>query len=504
MKGTEADSERHFRTDHLEADLKGRSVRGGAVTMAAQAGQFILKLGAVVVLARLLTPEDFGLIAMVAAVTGFITMFKDMGLSMATVQRAEVSHRQVNALFWINVALSVAVMLLTVALAPAVAWFYGEPRLVEITLALAGALLLGGIGVQHLAILKRQMRFVALAATEIIAIIVSITVAVVAAWQGAGYWALVLQQLMLDTIRTVVAWTACRWRPGRPRWAEDLGAMLAFGGNLTGFNVVNYFARTADDLLIGRYVGAGALGLYTKAYQLMLLPLRQINAPIASVMVPTLSRLAGKPEQYRSAYLRALEKISMLTMPGVAFMIMTSDWLIELILGPQWRGASEIFAFLGLAALAQPVANTTGWLFISQNRTRDMFRWGLLGSTLAVLSIIAGLPWGAVGVAASYAATSVLLRTPLLLWIVGRRGPVSAKDQYRRVFPAACAALSVGGSLYVFRVATGITDVVLGLALTLGIALVVTLAVFLLLPSGRAALRHALDLASSLQKKQTS
>ncbi len=148
-----------FDTEYLKADLKGRSVRGGAVTMAAQGIKFFLQIGSTVVLARLLTPEDFGLIAMVTAVTGFVMMFKDMGLSMATVQRAEIDHAQISTLFWINVVLSLAFMLLTATLAPAIAWFYSEPRLTWITLALAGAFIFSGFTVQHQALLRRQMNF---------------------------------------------------------------------------------------------------------------------------------------------------------------------------------------------------------------------------------------------------------------------------------------------------------------------------------------------------------
>ena len=189
------EQDRHFSTDHLKADLGGRTARGGAVTIASQGVKFFTGMTATVILARLLTPQDYGLIGMVAVVTGFVSMFKDMGLSMATIQKEEINADQISALFWINVALSVAVMILTAAIAPAVAWFYGESRLTLITIGFAAGFLFGGLTVQHEALLRRQMRFTALAILEIGSLIVGIVVAVALAWNGARFWALVANQL---------------------------------------------------------------------------------------------------------------------------------------------------------------------------------------------------------------------------------------------------------------------------------------------------------------------
>jgi O-antigen/teichoic acid export membrane protein len=409
------DENRHFRTDHLKVDLGGRTARGGVVTIASQGFKFFTGMAGTVVLARLLTPQDYGLIGMVAVIMGFVSMFKDMGL--------------------------------TVAIAPGVAWFYGEPRLTLITIGFAAGFLFSGLTVQHEALLRRQMRFVSLAAIEIISLIVGLTTAINLAWRGWGYWALVANQLAQGLTYAVGVWIVCSWRPGRFVRGADVRSMLAFGGNLTGFHVVNFFARNLDNMLIGLVWGGRPLGLYAKAYQLLLLPIDQINEPIASVAVPALSRLSDAPERYRKAYLRILEKLAMLTMPGMALMIATSDWMVTIVLGAQWIEASRIFALLGIAGLVQPVANTTGWLFITQNRTRHMFQWGIIGSLIIVASIVGGLPWGAVGVAASYSVVFVCVVMPLLLWFVGRDGPVRTVDFYRTIAPSLCAALSVLGAL---------------------------------------------------------
>ena len=480
----------HFSTDDLQDTLAARAVRGGAVTVVSQGLKFALSMVATIILARLLSPRDYGLIGMVAVVTGFISMFKDLGLSTAVVQRTQVSHDQVSTLFWINVALSTAVLLLTVTVAPAVVWFYGEPELFWITVLSSGGFLLAGLTVQHEALLRRRMRFSALAVAEIAALVSSIVVAITLAWHGAGYWALVSGQLASAAAYAASMWVACRWRPGRPKRYAGVRPMLAFGGNLTGFGVINYFARNLDNALIGRYWGSQQLGLYGKAYQLLLLPIDQINAPITAVAVPVLSRLVDSPDRYRHAYLRILEKIALLTMPLAAFMIATSDWLVWLVLGPQWMGVSRIFALLGVAAMVQPICGTAGWLFslsgADERHAPLGARWRNASSSYR---FVAGLPWGAVGVATSYSLAFVLVITPLLFSYVCRRGPVRVTDISRVTAPVAIAALGAFVAMLVFRRWADPVHPLGGVAVCLGLTLVITLMLLAAQPGGRRMLR---------------
>jgi O-antigen/teichoic acid export membrane protein len=418
---------RHFRTDHLMADLKGRSVRGGAVTMAAQGAKFVLQLGSTAVLARLLTPADFGLVAMVTAVTGFVAMFKDAGLSMATVQREHITHEQVSTLFWINVALSAALMLVTAALSPAIAWFYGEPRLTAITLALAATFVFGGLTVQHQALLQRQMRFTALSGIAVATLAASVAAAIGAAWYGLGYWALVIMGATGAAVNAALVWMFSGWRPGPPVRGSGVMPMLKFGGNLTGFNFVNYFARNADNVLIGWWWGAGALGMYSKAYGLLMMPLRQINAPIIAAATPALSRLNNDRERYRRAFARMLQTICMVTLPIVGMLVVSSDLVITLVLGDEWSAAAPIFAWLGIAAFIQPVNNSLGILLITQGRTSDYFWAGTVNAIFTVAIFLLTVPYGVKTMAIGYAAFS-LLATPALWFWCGRSGHVTALD----------------------------------------------------------------------------
>ena len=485
------DPDRHFRTDHLKDDLGRRSARAGAVTLASQIFKFALSTLSAIVLARLLTPEDFGLIAMVAILVNFVAMFQYMGLSTATIQWAELNHQQVSTLFWINVALSTFIMLVMIALSPAVAWFYQEPRLVWITIGYAFSVFFSGLEIQHEALLNRQMRFSVLAIIDVVSLVIGLAAAILAAWYGAGYWALVINQLAMTLARAVGVWSACRWRPGLPVRGAGVRPMLSYGGNFTGTNLMIYFSRNLDNTLIGKFWGSQQLGLYNKAYQLLLLPIQQIANPIANVAMPALSRLADSPERYRKAYLNIIEKLAMITMPGVVFMIATSDWLVLFLLGQQWVETGRIFMLLGIAAVIQPVSRTCWWLFATQGRAREMFHWSLIGGAIAIASIIAGLPWGAVGVAASYAVTDLCLYTPLLFWYAGRRGAIRALDFYRTIAPSVCASLFALAVLLVSRQWLAlIHPAILRLSVAFALTAIASLLVYAILPAGRLAIQN--------------
>lgn len=434
------DNDRHLQTEHLVADLGARSVRGGAVTFGAQILKIAFQFAVTIILARLLNPEAFGLVAMVAVVLTFLETFKDLGLSSATVQRPDITHEQVSTLFWVNAGLGLVTALLMVPLAPVLAWFYGEPALVDITLSLGIAFIISGLSTQHLALLRRQMRFSALAGIQMGSEIIAMAVAVLAAYEGAGYWALILQRIVWVVCMTVGGWTFCGWRPGRPAGFAQVRDLLGYGSHVTGSNLVSLFVRNLDQVLIGWYWGATPLGLYDRAYKILLLPINNLNAPLFSVAMPALSRLVGEPERYRRVYLGMVEKLSMMAMPCAALLIAAPDHVVRLLFGPQWLAATPIVAWLGLAALYQPITYTCSWLFMTQDRTREMFRWGLLASAITAASIVAGLPFGAEGVAASFALSGILIRMPLLFWFVGRRGPVRPLDFVRAMTPSLVAS----------------------------------------------------------------
>lgn len=484
------DPAEHFRTDHLVSDIAGRSVRGGAVTVGAQVLKIVMQFAVTIVLARLLKPEAFGLVAMVAVVLTFLETFKDLGLSAATVQRATITHREVSTLFWINAGLGMVAALAMVPLAPLLAWFYGEPELSSITLALGIGFALSGLSTQHLALLRRQMRFSVLASIQMGAEIIGMAAALFAAYEGAGYWALILQRIVWAACMALGGWAFCGWRPGWPGRLAEVRPLLGFGGYVTGSNLASLLVRNMDQVLIGWYWGATPLGLYDRAYKILLLPINNLNAPLFSVAMPALSRLVGDPERYRRTYLGMVEKLSMVTMPCAALLVAAPDLVVQLLFGPQWAAATPIVGWLGLAALYQPVSYTCSWLFMTQNRTAEMFRWGLISSSLLAISIVVGLPFGAEGVAASFAISGLAVRMPALFWAVGRQGPVRSLDIVKTMIPSIVASGLVVAVVVALRRLPAFDGAGLGSALALvGLAAaVVTIASFVCLPQSRRAL----------------
>lgn len=499
-----------FSTDHVKADLGRKTVRGGAVTVVYQVLKQALGIGETIIMSRLLLPEQSGLVNMVIIVTGFISLFNDLGLSSATIQREELDHEKVNTLFWINVAMGMVLALITAALAPGIAWFYGEPRLVPLTLVIALGFFFGGLTVQHRALLKRQLRISSLVKIDLTETIIGIVTGIITALllpPSQRHWAIVASFLVQMPVDIAGLWMMCRWRPGRPAVAKGIRSMVMFGGNLTGFQVINYLARNVDNLLIGKFFGPESVGLYNKAYALLLLPLRRVNTPITSVAVPALSRLVDEPARYRHAYKRIASTACIATMPLVAFMMMTSDWLIPFVLGRQWSESSTIFTLLGISGMVEPFTYTAGWLFVTQGRGREQLRWGLMSTALTITGIAVGLQWGPVGVAAGYGIAG-LIRTPILFWYVGRRGLITTGDMYRGIAPFAFTSVAIlvalGALQQVLPPASqsSNTQLFINLVIATLLAGVVALATLGVQPAGREALRELRNIPQMLLKRK--
>lgn len=435
--------DKFFNTDHLKKNIKSRSVHGGAATLTSQGVMFVIRMGSTMIMARLLTPNDFGLIAMVTAITGFAQIFKDLGLSMSTIQRDNINHAQVSTMFWINVAISLVIMLIIAALSPAVAWFYETPQLTLVMLALSVTFLFGGLAIQHQALLNRQMRFATIAGVQIISVIIGIIAAIYAAMHGFRYWALVLNNIFFSVTLVLGLWLVSGWRPGLPVRGAGVRSMLKFGINITGFDVINYFSRNLDNILIGRYCGASSLGLYSKAYQLLMLPISNLRIPLNNVALPSLSRMQKNPEQYRSYYKRYISILAFMSMPLIVFMFVYSENIIILVLGKQWLGASNIFKILALAALIQPIASSRGLVLLSLGKGERYFLWGLFNAIATVTSFIIGIQWGVTGVATAYAVANYLILYPSL-WYVYKDTPIKISDFFWSILKPAISSFVMG------------------------------------------------------------
>ncbi len=382
--------------------------------MFAQGAHVALRMTGTIVLARLLTPDDYGLVGMVTVVIGFVSMFKDAGLSIATVQEKEISHEQISTLFWLNMIISAILGLCILAVSPMVALFYGKPELTAITAALSISFIISGLTIQHQALQMRHMRFGVLAGIQIGSQIVTLAVTVILAVLGWRYWSLVGGAIAQALAGTLLTYITCPWVPGRLRRGTGIRGMLKFGGYMTGFNIISYFARNADNILIGRYIGSEALGLYGRAYDLFMMPISQIREPLSKVALPALSSLTEKHDQYAKYYRRLLTIITSLTIPITVYCTVEAEFIIRLALGARWLDAVPVFRVLALAGLVQPSMGTAGIVMLNFGYVKRHFQIGLANSLLVIASFVMGLPYGIIGVASAYAIMTYITFLPLV------------------------------------------------------------------------------------------
>ncbi len=424
-----------FITKDDNQQLRDKSLSGGIWIMAGQVGGHSLRMLSIVILARLLRPSDYGLIAMVAVLTNFIQMFKDIGLNVATIQSKEISHAEVSNLFWYNTAISLLLGIIVAGCAPLVSWFYERQELLYITLTLAVTFPVSGLIIQHVALLQRQLRYKDVSIIQIISIAAGIIAAILSAYLGLGYWSLVIMELTGVFSTTLLALYFCPWIPSLPCKRTKTAHFLRFGGYLTGSNFCEYFSNNLDKLIIGKLLTPAILGQYTKAFDLSLLPLRKISYPLQTLGVSTLSRLQDEPNRYKHYYTFAQETLVIALVPFFGLGFTCSHSLFSLFLGSQWTEAAPIFSWFCLLSLAIACTSSTRWLFISQGRTKEFLYFTLISAASSTLSFIIGIKYGIMGITICYTAVTILIRTPLVIYISSRSGPVGMMDQVKCFTP---------------------------------------------------------------------
>lgn len=413
----------------------GRKAAGGALYIGgSQAMRALLSIATTVVVARILSPTDYGVIAMWAPIFAFVSLFQDFGLSAATVQAKSLNSEQSSTLFWTNVVASIATALLLIICARFVGTFFHDSRVAWVTAASASIVLIGGLAIQHTALLNREMKFRQLAIITLTGALASTAATIVLAFYLRSYWALFLGNLASVVIQTAMTWVMSCWRPGSRASLKDTRKLLELGGHVGAFGLLNYFARNADNVLIGRFWGPASLGAYDRSYKLMITPLQLINTPLSQVMLPVLSRLADEPERFRKSYLFSVQAILLATGPLGAIAVAESDKLVLILLGPKWSAAAPIFFWLALTIIYQPAASSLGWLFVSRGRGRAVAIWGVISTVITVTSFVIGLPGGAVGVARAYVLANMLVTLLLIFWAT-KGTPVSAVDMFRLPLP---------------------------------------------------------------------
>jgi PST family polysaccharide transporter len=428
------------------SDLMLKTSRWAVLSMAAQLIKAVLLFGSQVYLARLLSPIDFGIVAMCAPIFSFLSIFNDLGLSQATIQRPSLTKDDSNLIFWMNAGLGFTVALAIAAIAPVAALFYGDGRVTAVLIALSAVILINSLSSQQIALLVRGIRPLPLLLIDIAPVIGNVIVSLSAALYGLGYWAIIIGQATHALTAGLIAWTASDFRPSWPRQMRSAIPILRFGGHLTGLNIGSFFAANLSPVLVGRLYGVIEVGYFDRAFKLVSMSYMQILAPISRIAETVLARVAGDDAQYRKVFVQIAEATLLVTLPGLLCIAIMSDSAVNLLYGPVWVDCAPIVGFFAIGSLMTPLGSMATWLLITQGRTAQMLRYGLTGNLLSVIALLLGISGGAVGVALSFAVFSVPIQG-LTIWAATRNGPISLADFFGILGPVlvavAAAALAV-------------------------------------------------------------
>lgn len=397
--------------------LAAKAARGGAITVGSQLIKVILMLSSTIILARLLSPHDYGLVAMVVAVIGVGEIFRDFGLSMAALQAKELSRAQQSNLFWINAAVGSLLAMLCYGASFLLAEFYSEPEVATIAQFLALTFILNGLSTQFKVVINRELRFFHLALVDLLPYILAFVAAVLVAVHTGSYWALVLQQLVTAFATLVLAVVFSHWWPGLPSRAP-MRHLLSFGLSFAVTQLLSYATRNVDSVAIGRVWGSTAVGYYDRAYSLLVMPLTQINTPMTRVAVPVLSRIRDDSDRY-VAYLRRAQLIALyVTSTLFCVLVGLAVPLVSLVLGEEWRQTGEILAILAIGGVFRSLQQISYWIYMSMGLAQIQLRFYLVAQPALVLIIISGVPWGVIGVAIAHGIAYGLFWIASIVWVM--------------------------------------------------------------------------------------
>jgi PST family polysaccharide transporter len=406
----------YFGENKPREDFGRRSLRGGMVSIGARAINALVQIASVIVLARLLSPEDYGLVSMVGAIIGIAPLLIDLGTRDAVIQQHHITRQEISTLFWITVALGCVFAALAAASGPLIARFYGEPRLATVALVSSVSLIALALSYQHQALLRRAMMYQELAVVEIGASVISTAIAIAMAFRGWAYWALVLRPVTVSVVTAFGVWWKCRWLPGKPAFTTGVKEMLKFGLHWIGFSGSDFAGKFADRIAIGHTSGPTDLGYYQKACLVYDNCLDLVITPLQSVAMAGLSKLRNNPESLWNSWAKALSTVAFFAMPAFGILAVTSRDIIVLALGQKWTSASILLSIFALRGIPHVVQRTCGWLHNAAGRADRFMRWGVISSVAQLLALFAGLPFGMIGVAWAFVVSTYLLFLPAIAY----------------------------------------------------------------------------------------
>ena len=432
--------DQYFEENRPYTGLGRASLRSGVTVVAARGLNTFVQLGSTILLARLLSPYDFGLVAMVLAVVGFAPMLIDFGTSEASTQKTHITQGEVSALFWLGMTISVA---LTVVLAGAsgfIAQFFGEPSLTGIVLVSSLTLMMGAISNQHYALMRRAMQFRQIAMIDISANVIGSVVSVVMALTGWGYWSLVAKPIVTSVLTAALVWMSCPFMPGRPRLTPDVKELVRFGAGVAGFTMTDYLARSADRVALGYFYGAGPLGYFQNAFTIYSNLLNILTEPLHNIAVSGLSKLRNDLDELKRSWTAALSSLSFVSSAAFAVLAVTGQDFVVILLGPKWAPAGPLLCIFAIRGIAHSIERTMGWIHVAAGRSDRWMRWGVFSAVFQLLALAAGLPFGVIGVTIAYTIAMFGLFLPALVY-AGRPVGIGARDVLQAVGPQTAGGL---------------------------------------------------------------
>lgn len=433
----------------MASGLAHSAARGAFFTLAAQAAKILLQLLSVIVLARLLSPHDYGLLAIVLVIVGVGEIFRDFGLTSASIQAPTLSTGQRDNLFWVNAAIGAALSLVMFGLSWPLAALTGEGELLGLIQVLSTVFLLNGLATQHRANLMRALQFRSLAIIDVAAAAIALATAIVAALAGAGFWALAIQQLTSGVVVLVGCVWAGKWLPRRFDRSASIRELIAFGWNIVATNLLVYAGSQTDTVLVGMKFGTEPLGLYNRAYQVLMTPLAQVRSPLKGVAVPVLARVQEDPPRFNAYVCAAQLALGYVLGLPLALVVGLSGPVVELMLGAQWTEATPLLRMFAIAGILTTLSFVGYWVYLTRGLGKQLFRYTIVTTIIKIVTLVIGSMFGLVGVAVAFAVAPAI-SWPLSLFWLSRITPMPTKQLYAGAFRVLLAAgLAAGGAAVV-------------------------------------------------------
>lgn len=433
-------ADRYFEDNKAYSGLGRTSLLSGVTFVAARGVNVVVQVASTVLLARLLTPHDFGLVTMVLALVGFAPMLIDLGTTDAASQKTHITPIEISTLFWLNVAIGGILTVLLAGCSGLIAAFFGEPALTGIALVSSLAFVVTAVSTQHYALMRRAMEFQNIAIIDISANLIGSIISIAMALTGWGYWALVAKPVLSSGLSAVGVWVSCSWVPGRPRLTPEVKELVGFGMGVTGFTMTDYLTRSADRLAIGYFYGAGPLGYFQNAFLLYSNLQGILTDSLHNVAVSGLSRLKDNIEELKRSWAKALSLLSFVSAPIFAVLAVTGQDFVVLLLGEKWAPAGPLLCIFAVRGIAHCVERTLGWLHVPAGRSDRWMRWGFFSAAFQLTALVAGLPFGLIGVATAYTIVMFGLFVPALVY-AGRPFGIGVRDVLSAAGPQTAAGL---------------------------------------------------------------